>query len=192
MLVERQEPQVRAARAVVAPCGPGGEKVVAEPESGFEHDEVLAPGPALRQPIAGQEHEARLFERTAARVIEIVELDRTWSRRIAEVDARRRQRPAHPLCADSQRSKRSRTAVRPRYSSTASLIDASASCTRCLRSGSLSASASGCTSTWIVNTACAWPSTGMKVWCSVRHHACAASASPSRCAGDGDGSTRSG
>ncbi len=82
-----------------------------------------------------------------------------------------------PASAASDRAPR----LRPRYSSTAGLIDASASCTRAARAGSASACASGCTSTWITNTAWCCPSTGMKLWRSVRHQASAANASPSRC-----------
>src|SRR5262245_61343025 len=155
MLVDRQEPQVLAALRVVAPRRPGGEKVVAEPEPGLQDHEVRPPRPALRQAVAGQEDVARLRERATARVIDVVVVGRARRGGVAEVDARRPQRLAHRSARDaSQRSRRSRTGDNARWSSTAGLIDTSASCTRAARKGSASACDSGCNSTWIANTAC--------------------------------------
>ncbi len=91
MHLQRDEVQPLAALRIVAPRGPRGEEVVAQAETGLEDGEACATAPAFGQAVAGEEDGARLFERTFARVIEIVELP--GARRVVrEVDARRDDR----------------------------------------------------------------------------------------------------
>ncbi len=73
MLLDRDEMQSAAARGVAAPRLPGGEEVQAEAESGLEDDEALAPGPARRKVVAGEEYMPRLRVPAAGAVVDVAE-----------------------------------------------------------------------------------------------------------------------
>src|SRR5688572_8775394 len=73
MLLDRDEMQPSAARAVGAPGAPGGEEVDAGAEAGFQDDEALALGPASGQVVSMQKDVQRLRRRAAGAVVEVAE-----------------------------------------------------------------------------------------------------------------------
>src|SRR4051812_30965411 len=84
MLLDRNEMQPPAARGILPPRLPGGEEIEAEAEAGLDDGEALAPGPALRQAVAGEEDVARLCQAAAGAVIDVGE----------------RRRPGRAVCGE--------------------------------------------------------------------------------------------
>src|SRR3990172_5550891 len=74
MLLDRDEMQPFAARRVLAPGLPGCQERQSEAESRFEDREAAPPAPALRQPVAFEEHVTRLRESARGAVIDVAVL----------------------------------------------------------------------------------------------------------------------
>jgi hypothetical protein len=71
MPFDRHEVQARRAIIVLTPDMPRRQEVRAQPKSGFEHDELVAPAPAPGQSTTVQEHMARLAQRAVAAGIHV-------------------------------------------------------------------------------------------------------------------------
>jgi hypothetical protein len=69
--LDRNEVQPPGSRGIVAPRLPGRQEVGAQPEAGFQHDPLRAPGPAPRQIIATEEDMPRLAERAVAAGVDV-------------------------------------------------------------------------------------------------------------------------
>ena len=119
--LDRNEMELLATLGIVEPGAPGGEKVVAQAEPGFQDDETIAPVPARRQAIAAEEHLLRLRQGALARVIAVAELGRAGDAFAIELDTpgddgRRPHGAAGSVAMRraSASSRRSRAAPRPR------------------------------------------------------------------------------
>jgi hypothetical protein len=73
---DRDEVELAAALCVGTPCGPGGEEIGAQTETGLEDDEAFAAAPARRQRVAVEEDVTCLRERALARVVDVAVLGR--------------------------------------------------------------------------------------------------------------------
>ena len=114
MQFDRQEVQPRTALRIGAPCGPGGQEVVAQAEAGLGDDEIVASRPALWQAVAGEKDMPRLLHRAGARVVDISKGGGVRQPFGRGFDARRHDgRGLHGRVA-SQPSRRSRAELRPR------------------------------------------------------------------------------
>jgi hypothetical protein len=71
VLFDGDEMQTPAARRVILPSRPGGEEVEAEAEAGLDDDEALAPLPAGRQAVAGEEDVPCLPEAAGGGVVDV-------------------------------------------------------------------------------------------------------------------------
>ena len=71
MRLDRHDVQPPRPLRIVAPSLPGRKKVDAEAEAGLQHDELIAPAPALQQAAAGEEHLLRLRQRAVAAGIDV-------------------------------------------------------------------------------------------------------------------------
>ena len=71
MLFDRDEMQLLAMPGIVAPSVPYGEKIVAQPESGFDDDVLVKPLPSVGKAAPGHEHMPGLAHGTCLRVIDV-------------------------------------------------------------------------------------------------------------------------
>jgi hypothetical protein len=119
MQFHRHVVQSPAAGRVAPPGVPGGQEVVAQAESEFQHDEVRPAGPTPGQAVALQEDVARLGHRADARVIHIA-VQRRAGRLLrvgVELDLRRRDglrlhAGAQRLASQASRGSRTRARLR--------------------------------------------------------------------------------
>ncbi len=74
MPLDRDEVQTLAALRIIAPCLPGGEEIVTQPESCFDDGETGFVAPAAGQAIAAEKDVSSLLQSAAGAVINIVVL----------------------------------------------------------------------------------------------------------------------
>ena len=112
MSLDADKVQARAGAGVTLPGVPCGKEVEPDAEAGLEHDEVLAAGPAIRQPVAAEEYVPGLRKATLGRVVHVLVARRVWRAAHAEIEGLDRQGDATAQVISHT------TAVPPEVSST--------------------------------------------------------------------------
>ena len=94
VLLDGHVVEARAARGIAPPGLQGHEEVEARPESRLENDEALAPRPAFRQAVAGEEDVALLRDSAVRVVVHVAELLRVGCA-LAKIQRRGNERLKH-------------------------------------------------------------------------------------------------
>lgn len=112
MSLDADKVQARARSGVTLPGVPRREEVEPDAEAGLQHDEVVATRPAIRQPVATQEHVPGLRKATLGRVVHVPVARRPWRAALAKIKRLERQGDATAQVISHT------TAVPPEVSST--------------------------------------------------------------------------